>query len=348
LFQAFALAFARVSLAVGRVGQGLFITTAPSGAKATGTVEFFRTLTTAGAVTVKAGTRVTTSSGGREFVTTADAVFGALDLGPLSVSVEAIATGYAWNVTGQRITPDGEVLPGDIDTISYPVQDPPFGDATIQVRQIVDTSGGVAALLDQLGADRGLARSSGEGDDAYRARVRSLVDSVSPDAIIRALTNLLLPMSVAYTFIETWSPSYQGCWFDGSEDVGSIPTLWGFNPDLFCFDDPRPTPPFCNRWLDDLDTSGAFIVTLPDMPSFVDVGMAWDDTATTPADHATAYGRRSHAAWDVSDAVDPLLILSGGFDGFDLGKQQFYLDVWDLLQRIKAAGIYASLELDGE
>jgi len=343
LLQALAAALSRVSLAVGRSESGLYILTAPSAVKAAGTVQLYRASATAGAVIVLKGAMVATSEGGRDFILTADAAFGALDLGPVSAAVEAIGPGWEWNVTGQRTTAAGEVAPGEIDTIKLPLQDPPYGDPTILVRQVTDMTGGQPAMLDQLGEDRGITRHAGEADTQYRARVRALPNGISPDAIMRALIDVLAPMGLTFTAIETWSVEYQTC-YDAPD--GTIPGS-AYDPNLFCLDDPRDPMPFRNRLLDDEEAAGTFIIVLPNVPAMMDVSMALDDTAVTPADLTTSLGDRAASAYDVPDSATSV-ILQGGLDGFDPVKLALYKGIWQMLQLLKAAGITAIVELEGE
>jgi hypothetical protein len=58
-------------------------------------------------------------------------------------------------------------------------------------------SGGKSPMLDARGFDRGVQRTSGEADDAYRLRVHSLPDVVSPNAVKRAANRVLAPFGVA-------------------------------------------------------------------------------------------------------------------------------------------------------
>jgi len=452
LFQTFAKIGERVSQAIEHLECGSLIIFSEGGSYATVDVELYRASASFGAVTVKAGSIVTTSRGARDFLTLEDASFGPLDVGPVTVPVRAIAQGWEWNVPGQVTTPRGEVLPGEIDTCKRLLQaknaisvgaqasgavalpantgvahfivvttsggfavigelyyddgtgvgtvtvlpallgrsmlvtaalsggaieldvggylwgltstweqdaEPTGGafiDTTIQVRQLAAATGGRAPMLDGLGADRGLPRLLGEADDPYRLRIRTLPDTVSPGAIKRTVQRLLDPYSLTGDFIETWDVRYQTCW----DADPSIPTGRGFDPNLFVYDDPRPlygagpghpVPnglPFYNRWLDDVEQRGAFIVVLPVIPSLIDVGMAYDDTGMTPTDFFSVVGgQRGYPAYDVPSSFSSGIGLQGGYDGFDVGRNAVYLGIWQTLQSIKAAGVAALVELRG-
>ncbi len=345
VLQAWAALGARLSLAASRLGDQSFILTATGGAYATGMVELYRPAPNAEGidVVVKAGTRVKSSKGGRSFETVADVAFAAAVLGPFQVGIRAVSQGYEWNETGASLALDGTLLEGEVDTIDFLVEDPDLGDATILVRQLVDScTGGVDAGLDQLGADRSISRLPNEADAPYRGRIRALPDNISPDAVSRALIQLSASLPLTYDFIETWDITYQTCWDAPAEIIAGS----NFDPGLFAFDDPRDPMPFRNRWLDESDYRGAFIVVLSALAAISDVGFAWDDTATGVLDLATTAGGRALGAFDIPATW--ALSTAGGYDGFDLDQQAVYKGVWDTLQAIKAAGISAAVELEGE
>lgn len=183
VIQAYAAIFNRSSIAVDAFCRAGFILLADGGAKSTVTVAFRRPTAAAGAVTIKAGTVVSTSRTSRPFVTTEDLVFGAGVLN-LIVAAEALISAYEWNVTGIRFAADGTLLAGEIDTILTMRQDPVFTDQTFMVSQVTDAIGGSSPALQLLGEDRGLPQRFGESNDLYRDRIRQLPDTVSPDAKI--------------------------------------------------------------------------------------------------------------------------------------------------------------------
>jgi hypothetical protein len=268
IFKAMAAVGARLSLMCQRNECGLNIIFATGGAFATVAVQFLRPTGAAGSVTVRAGTVVSTSKGARQFETLTDAVFTGSALGPITVNAQAIARGYEYNVTGQRTSLGGEVLPGEIDTIDAMLQTPPYGDGSITVRQIADATGGEAAWLDGHGANRNMLRDTAEGDDLYRIRIRSVPDTVTPDAIIRAADNFLSPYGIDFELVETFDVAYQTCWDAPSPNVGTPtyqvtpPASIRYDHNTFVYDDPRDPNPFRNRWLDEYEKSGAFILVI--------------------------------------------------------------------------------------
>ena len=344
VLQAAAVMGARASGAVQRAMCGAYVLSATGGLKAAGSVELYRAEVNPEGilVTVEAGTVVKSSRGGRKYKTLADVVFTSSALGPFSVAVEALLQGYDYNEPGIVVAADGTSLPGEIDTIVTLVESPDMGYLTIQVRHPTATSGGKDADLDQHGRDRRILREAGEGDEAYRGRIVTLPDNISPDAVERALQQVLYPYGQSYNLIETWEMGYQTCW-DAPPDpiAGSV-----YDPHLFCYDDPRPAVPFRNRWLDEGDYRGAFVVTVPVFGPLADAGMAYDDTAMTATDLANPLGNRAVGAWDVP-ATLAFGYRQGAWDGYDLQRAASMKTLYDTLQRIKAAGVAAALEVEG-
>jgi hypothetical protein len=363
VFRAVAAVAERISLAIERFECGNLAMYADSGAFATGTVEFQRPTDAAGAVTVGAGTILRCSKSGRRFVTTTDAVFGASDLGPIAASARSLHKSYQYNALGRVITPVSAItLEGDVDTVEKMVQLDTSGartfiDNTITVTNILPFTNGKAAMLDAVGFDRGITRARNEPDNQYRYRVRTLPDTISPDAIERFLETVFDLYGLTYDFIETFEPAYQTCW-DYPSDQAGTPTYYGgalpawLSPyeSIFCYDWPAPTVPMRNRWLDDVEYRAAFIVGVPNLAHLEDVGMAYDDTAMNAAGHSytqgEVVGRRAYAAFDVPATFS--FGVQGGYDGFDLPKQQFYKTLFDNIAAIRAAGVASVMELRGE
>jgi hypothetical protein len=215
------------------------------------------------------------------------------------------------------------------------------------VRQVADASGGAAPMLDGLGVDRGMPRIAGEGDPAYRLRLRTLPDTVSPGAVDRAVSSIFAPYGKAHDLVETFEMTYQTCWDAPGDPIAANPD---YDPSLCCYDDPRDPVPFRNRWLDAVEHRAAFIVVVPTIGAIEDVGMAYDDPATDSAGHVSpdSGGRRAYAAFDVPATFSSVLGLQGGYDGFDLPLQAVYLGTWQAIQSVRAAGVAAVVEREGE
>ena len=349
LLQAFALVAARVSQAIAHVSDGSFLWSAGDGAKAVVSATFSRAAPAAVDYVIKAGTRVSCSVSKRQFVTTADLAFPLASVGPLSVAAEAVIRDWQHNVAGQVTAADGEVLPGEIDTIELLRLEqtdgtPDYVD-TFAATNLTAATGGAAAMLDQLGADRGVPRRAGESADAYRRRAWGLPDTVSPGAISRLMHATFDPIAnVSWRILETFEVDYQTCWDAPNIEITSS----GYNANLFVYDDPRGTIPLANRWIGVEDANAAFYLVVPRMQPFADVGPAYDDTASVVADCYSADvpgGWRSVAAYDLPGS----LVLPGcAYDGEDFGEEAFLHGLYDSLIAAKAAGVYATLVREGD
>lgn len=335
LLQAFAKINARASEAIKNTAEGSFITYAQLGSFAEGVVEFYRSAVH-GAVTVKAGT-IVQAEGGRFFRTLNDAVFGALDLGPVSANVRSLFQNYQHNVTGTVVTNGGITLPGEIDTIRVLVEEPPFGDPSIKVRQLVSTTGGRDPSLELLAVERGITAANGETAISLAYRLRHLPENITPVAIRKALENLLEPYRATFEFVEPFDLD-----FETAYDMGE-----GSN--VFTYDDPRPTMfPAINWVSDERELWGTFYVNISQIEPIEDYGGCYDDPATT-ADQLispNSGGRRAIPAYDLADSstfgtgVD----LGLCFDGRDVAQDALLDSVWDLLTSLRAAGIVAGLQ----
>lgn len=341
MLQAWAALGARLSLMEDRIRDGSYFVSAAGAVFATAAVTFSRTGTAA--VVLKGGSELTCSLTGHIFKLQADVTWPALDVADKAGVAVAQLPGWHGNVTGPVTTADGTVLPGEIDTLSKALQDPPYADTTITVAQDADATGGISPMLDLLGLSRGLTRFPGELDADYKIRCTTLLDTVSPGAVIRFLASVFAKWGHVAQFSEEWDVTWQTCWDAPGVSVNN------FDTNLFTYDDNRPAYPMRNRWLDEVEQHGAFVCVVPNLGAMRDCGMGFDDTAMNPAQHVSAdtKGLRGWAAFDVPNTATSDM-LAGGYDGFDLPKQGVYSGLWDNLQAIKAAGVAAIVELAGQ
>lgn len=358
LLQAFCKVAERVSLAANRLECGGLAIFASGGVNATLVAELHRPTNAAGAVTVKRGTVVQTGQGGRRFSLQQDVVFGALDLGPFPAFCTAVAPGYEWNVLGQTTTPSGIVLAGEVDTVAELRENPDYGDPTIRVRQInFVTIEGADPMLDGLAESRGMVRAPGETDDSLSLRIRTLPDTISPNAVLRLLRSLLEPKGLPFDFIEVFEHRYQECWDAPSTNVGTPtyqavpPSNPAFEDNVFAYDDERWDDRFADRWLDTLEYRGAFIVVLSRSLTLRDTGFAYDDPGTGPGDFHPAGGPLVGFPWRQTPAYDAPNdtlaypnVYPPAYDGFDIDRGALYAAVYLQLQEVKAGGIAAIVE----
>lgn len=335
LYQGSAKVGERCSLAVDRFAADIYILTSEGGRLATVPVTFYRQSFSPGAVTMLAGTVVRASRGGQTFLTATDAVFGPTDL--VSTMTTGVATGYGyeWNIAGPFVDPQDNVWPGELDTIDLPLQAPIFGDPTVQVRNDGPGVGGHPRTLDVLGGERELPRNPNESDTLYRARIRTLPDTVAPAAVKRQLLNYFRQIpGLFYRHIETWRHEYQEC-FDAPTGTSSIEP---YDPNLFSYDDPRPPSPMQNRWLGLNDYLAAFTVEVAMPPAFADYGLAYDDPAAAEVDLQTLVGIRAFSAFDLDALTAPSLLPA--YDGRDFSLETYLSQLYDLLDAIKPAGAF--------
>lgn len=331
----------RVGLAISRTDDDGFMISAAGPSVATLNVEFFRQNHSAGAVTVKAGSLVRASNNGSSFKTLTDAVFNATDLGPITAAAQSVGFGYEYNVPGIFVDPktgDSEV--GWIDTIDLPIQDPPFGDPSIMVRNLEAAVGGRPASLDLHGDERDMPRRPNESDPSYLLRLQAAIDTVSPNAIRRQLQRYIDPSNLEWIVVENWSSAYQGC-FDAVAGPSALDP--NYSETRFVLDDPNSDDPIFNRYLGVQDHVGAFTVQIDQPPVIEEYSFALDDTAaTTDADQISPLGRRAVSAYDVPITM-PEPSLAPAFDGVDFGVDDFLSGLLDMLDRVKAFGVLATV-----
>lgn len=323
-FQGAAKVAERTSIAIGHFECDSFVISAEGGQKATGIIEVWKT--DPSAFTLLRGTKVSTIDG-REFVTTEDIVFDGIDPGPFSVGIEAVTTGYEYNTQGEVIARNGELLSGDITQLVYAVVTPDTFDPTIQIRQILPTTGGRSKALDGLGADLGIDRIPFESDDEYRLRIKEIPDTVSPNAIIRGVNRLLQARdpSLSCTLREIGYPLFPGMYYDAGSSFDSPQNpdhnfAWDMDPNL------RPAD-YYKLLVNNIDRRAFFIVEVPVISDSRDFGFVYDVAPTDAYPLANAYDT---TAYDAKDAA---------YDGFTTYSGAFYKAIYDVIDQKRAAGV---------
>jgi hypothetical protein len=241
VFATDAAVMARVSEAAEHLGCGLFMLTAEDPAYANGFVYFSRPTYAAGAVTIKNGTVVRASSVDRRFVVIQDAELGPTDL-VVQAKVRAVEAAYQYNLEEPNL----------IDEPVKLILDPVYGDPSIYISSSTATTGGVWGSINALGADRGYPRGAIEPIEEYRRRIRDLPDTVSVNAVQRAVDRFWNSLYPAYpaTIIEGWETDAQGC-LDSTVDQYGI-----------ALNDPRAEPPLHGRLLSRETVTNGFAVCL--------------------------------------------------------------------------------------
>ena len=119
---------------------------------------------------------------------------------------------------------------------------------------------GASPVLDHIGEERSIGRSSNEGDDSYRKRVYRRPDVVSPNALVRAMNRVLAPYGLSGCIREPSDlDTFQGLFYDAPA-AGPVDRRYAYDLDF----DLRPD----DRWKLALDLSefrGFFVATVPPM-----------------------------------------------------------------------------------
>jgi hypothetical protein len=331
LIQAAAKTLRRASDAVAELYCCSLLAFAHGPAFSTGLVEFFRLTADEGAITIRAGTHVRTGRTGRRYVTASDAVFGALDLGPVTVQATAIEPDQTYDVPGVVITAGGEAIAGEIDEIAELGAGSGF-DPNMQVRQMAAFVGGRTPCLDGLGEDVGVPRFAGESDDRYRLRILQRPDTVSPDAIERGLDLLLGPLGLHACLRQVGTERLPGFFYDAgsSSDSPQVPTNnYAYDMDFTV----RPADRY--KLLLDIGTfRGFFVVGVPAIPDIAEFGMFYDTATTDTFPLQNAYDTTSPTAQNVA------------YDGFSTLNSSIYQAIHSMLDEKRAAGVSFELLLD--
>lgn len=329
--QAAAAVGVRVSLALARWLCCSFLMHAHDGARAGVLVEFFREVATAGPLTIKAGSIVSTPEG-REFRTLLDVAFGALDLGPFTVMCEAVGQGYGWNVLGQRTTAGNETLEGEVsvtrrlllrDTTNQPMIDP-----AMRVRNLLDATGGADACLDALGQDLGVPRNVHEAEGSYRLRIQQAPDTISPAAIRRGVDRILAPLGLGCCLREVGTPLFPGFFYDAPPSTDPA-NNFAYDMDF----DLRPEDRF--KLLLSLSTfRGFFLVGVPDIVDSAFPGFLYDG--------------HSGDAFPVTNAYDTTAVnaLFGAYDGSFTVSTAVYKAISDDVDARRAGGVGFTLYVE--
>lgn len=110
-------------------------------------------------------------------------------------------------------------------------------DWGLTITNATSPSGGKHALLDMLGDERALARASNESDASYSARVSTLADVVTPNALKRAMSRAL--GTIPWTWREIGSIDLRGSFYDDTLDKdaydGEVYLITGTTLDTFLF-----------------------------------------------------------------------------------------------------------------
>ena len=113
-------------------------------------------------------------------------------------------------------------------------------DWGLTVTNELSPTGGTAGVLDLLGHERNLPRISGEQDDAYRQRVSTIADVVTPNAVRRMLNRVLTrPYGITWCLREVGTQRLPGFFWSDGHGAGPPGPIVG---DFFDYDAVQITP----------------------------------------------------------------------------------------------------------
>lgn len=130
-------------------------------------------------------------------------------------------------------------------------------DLSLTSRNPEQPSGGRSGMLDALGMERGLPRISSEPDEDYRLRISKLGDTVSPNAISRAIVRGTKPLGIVGKLREIGTEDFRGVFYDAP---GALAPTIAFSYDLDF--DVRPQDRW-NVYVDYASFRAYFLVEIP-------------------------------------------------------------------------------------
>ena len=181
----------------------------------------------------------------------------------------------------------------------------------ITVTNELSPEGGRIGMLDELGLEKNMPRIPGESDADYRNRISKPADTVSPNAILRAMIRALDPLGVTGCFREVGQPRLKGFYYD--VDPASAPDY------AFAYDmDPTVRPG--DRWKVYLDYASFRAFFLVGIPS------------TNLGEFGFAYDNHPLGAYDSSPALT-------FYDGFPVTTVNAIKALWNDINNRKAGGV---------
>lgn len=179
----------------------------------------------------------------------------------------------------------------------------------LAVTNPVRPTGGATAMLDHAGYERGIGRSPGESDDLYRERIVQLPDTVSPNAIKRAMNRVLAPYGIEGCLREPGElETFQGLFYD-------TPNLSG--PYAYAYDLPETPEHRFKVALDLSEFRGFMFITLPR------IGLG---------DFGCGYDEGGLPFYDAS----PFEVFH---DGYPVTQGEIYRNVWNAVEKARAGGV---------
>lgn len=179
-------------------------------------------------------------------------------------------------------------------------------------------SGGMYAVLDELGLSRNLPRSDLESDEVYRERIVAAGDVVSPNAVLRAANRVLEQYNLGACLREVGTEKLPGFFYDVNDGV--LAHVFAFDLDL--------TDPV-HKWkviLDWLEMRAFMMIGVEPFPND-NLGLILDERSL--------------------DASVPEAFFDGGFEVSNYARVQ--AQVWHAVGKVHAGGVSYEVypEVDG-
>jgi hypothetical protein len=184
---------------------------------------------------------------------------------------------------------------------------------------LIAPTGGRADMLGLIGWERKVFRGTGESDDLYRERVATPADTISPNAVRRAVNRVLAPIGITATLRETGLPTMRGFYADGNPN--SVDPEFAFAADLdFTV---RPEDRF-KLAMSFLEMRAFFVIEVPDF-QLGEFGMAYDDGPFNAYDLPSPYNYGADGyAWETANKLrqvwQAVEAIRGGGVGWDIVK----------------------------
>jgi hypothetical protein len=195
-------------------------------------------------------------------------------------------------------------------------------DLGIEVANVDSPTDGQSPVLDEIGFERNVPRTTQEPDDSYRVRVGNPADIIAPNAIRRAVNHILAPYGLACCFRQVGTDLLPGFFYD----AGSSSNVPQHPKTLFAYDMPVDGyPQNRNKVYFDLDHfRGWFKVGIPPL-------------------NLGAFG----FAYDVGlGPYDATLPKANFYDGGTPGNRAVWAAVWAAVERARMAGVFWDLYIE--
>ena len=195
-------------------------------------------------------------------------------------------------------------------------------DLGLKVTNDASPVGGRAGVLEAIGRDRKMYRLPGETENAYRERISTPADTVSPNALRRAANRVLAPYGLSGCLREVGSKLFPGLYLDGDPSSNDPSVAFALDMDFTV----RPEDRY-KVLLDYTNFRGFFLMCVPSMAQG-EFGAACDQ------------GPGGGSFLDASPTA------LGFCDGYPITAATLLQDVYRNLLETKAAGVGFEISQD--